>query len=327
MVISSLMTSTKRAELISCENLCSPYQWWFYNVFWFSSVGNDQNRWTKSRWEPDLLLLYKTGGECSFWSWRCVAPLSTTAMFGVDMLTLCLLVLSWLLGGIVRMVLYRLDRDLEIIWARTSTALLFPSWLDMKMSKSIQNHVSVAIRSFVYGTAHLTKRFAAIWDLLNVGTRWTYGRVVQNDIRLCWTLESNWTTLTEESAASRLDLFPVTGTYNLVKVRFKDRSRADHRSNFVVAGMKLIAFSVQSRKKLWVLVFVQASDIGAISGKKLDGLGFLNFFQLHTIPSLKLVKFVFPALTAFTNDIEEAIIDGFPITYLRLCVCLTSLTS
>jgi hypothetical protein len=182
-------------------------------------------------------------------------------------------------------------------------------------------------RSFVTNmeAAHLTKIATDIETYLMWGQG---GRIKQDgpdDIRLSvglWNqLDNSYKRIYNKSSFS-LDLFrsEIFNFYN-GKVEFKG---PDPKRQIIVqtgmAGMKLVNHAIKKEAMSAGLV-VQASDIGAISGKAMD-LDFGFSFTSYTIPFLANVKFVLnPAFdSVHTNDIENPIIDGFPLSSYNFIV-------
>jgi len=81
-----------------------------------------------------------------------------------------------------------------------------------------------------------------------------------------------------------------------------------------MAGMRLVNEAIKTEAIASGLV-IQASDIGAITGKGMD-LNFGFAYTSYVIPFLANVKFVLnPAFdNVHTNDIENPIIDGYPLS-------------
>jgi hypothetical protein len=81
-----------------------------------------------------------------------------------------------------------------------------------------------------------------------------------------------------------------------------------------MAGMKMVNEAIKREAVASGLV-IQAADIGAITGKGMD-LNFGFAYTSYVIPFLANVKFVLnPAFdNVHTNDIENPIIDGFPLS-------------
>jgi hypothetical protein len=182
-------------------------------------------------------------------------------------------------------------------------------------------------RSFVTNmeAAHLTKIATDIETYLMWGQG---GRIKQDgpdDIRLSvglWNQLDNSYKRIYNKSSFNLDLFrsEIFNFYN-GKVEFKG---PDPKRQIIVqtgmAGMKLVNHAIKKEAMSAGLV-VQASDIGAISGKAMD-LDFGFSFTSYTIPFLANVKFVLnPAFdSVHTNDIENPIIDGFPLSSYNFIV-------
>lgn len=81
-----------------------------------------------------------------------------------------------------------------------------------------------------------------------------------------------------------------------------------------MGGMRMVNEAIK-REAVASGLFIQASDIGAITGKGMD-LNFGFAYTSYVIPFLANVKFVLnPAFdNVHTNDIENPIIDGFPLS-------------
>jgi hypothetical protein len=81
-----------------------------------------------------------------------------------------------------------------------------------------------------------------------------------------------------------------------------------------LGGMRMVTDAIK-REALGAGLIVNASEIGAITGRGMD-LNFGFAFTSFTIPFLANVKFVLnPAFDNYhTNDIENPIIDGFPLS-------------
>jgi hypothetical protein len=81
-----------------------------------------------------------------------------------------------------------------------------------------------------------------------------------------------------------------------------------------IGGMKLVNEAIKKEANAAGLL-IEASDIGAITGKGMD-LGFGFAYTSYVIPFLANVKFVLnPAFdNLHTNDIENPIIDGHPLS-------------
>jgi hypothetical protein len=81
-----------------------------------------------------------------------------------------------------------------------------------------------------------------------------------------------------------------------------------------MGGMKMVNEAIKQEAVSSGLL-IQASDIGAITGKGMD-LNFGFSYTSYVIPFLANVKFVLnPAFdNVHTNDIENPIVDGFPLS-------------
>ena len=81
-----------------------------------------------------------------------------------------------------------------------------------------------------------------------------------------------------------------------------------------MAGMRMVNEAIK-REAMSSGLLIQAADIGAITGKGMD-LNFGFAYTSYVIPFLANVKFVLnPAFdNLHTNDIENPIIDGFPLS-------------
>ena len=173
--------------------------------------------------------------------------------------------------------------------------------------------------------AHLTKIATDIETYLMWGQG---GRIKQDgpdDIRLSvglWKQLDNSYKRIYNKGSFTLDLFrsEIFNFYN-GKVEFKG---PDPKREIIVqtgmAGMKLVNAAIKKEAYDSGLV-LHASDMGAITGKGMD-LNFGFAFTSYTIPFLANVKFVLnPAFdNVHTNDIENPIIDGFPLTSYNFIV-------
>jgi hypothetical protein len=113
-----------------------------------------------------------------------------------------------------------------------------------------------------------------------------------------------------------LDLFKCE-LYNFYQGRVEFNGPDPKRQLVVqtgIGGMKLVNEAIQREANAANLV-IQADDIGAITGKGMD-LGFGFAYTSYVIPFLANVKFVLnPAFdNLHTNDIENPIIDGHPLS-------------
>jgi hypothetical protein len=182
-------------------------------------------------------------------------------------------------------------------------------------------------RSFVTNleAAHLTKIATDIETYLMWGQG---GRVKQDgpdDIRLSvglWKQLDNAFKRVYNKGSFTLELFrsEIFNFYN-GKVEFKG---PDPKRQIIVqtgmAGMKMVNEAIK-KEALGAGLVVQAADIGAITGKGMD-LNFGFAFTSYTIPFLANVKFVLnPAFdNVHTNDIENPIVDGFPLSSYNFIV-------
>ena len=167
--------------------------------------------------------------------------------------------------------------------------------------------------------AHLTKVSNDIETYLMWGQG---GKVKQDgpdDIRLSvglWKQLDNSYKRIYNKGSFNLDLFK-SEIFNFFngKVEFQG---PDPKRQLVVqtglGGMKLINEAIKKEAINSGLV-INASEIGAISGKGMD-LNFGFAYTQYVIPFLANVKFVLnPAFdNIHTNDIENPIIDGFPLS-------------
>jgi hypothetical protein len=167
--------------------------------------------------------------------------------------------------------------------------------------------------------AHMTKISMDIETYLMWGHG---GRVRQDgpdDVRLSvglWKqLDSAYKRIYNKNGFN-LDLFR-SEIYNFYngKVEFKG---PDPKRQLIVqtgmGGMRLVNEAIKKEASSAGLV-INASDIGAITGKGMD-LNFGFAYTQYVIPFLANVKFVLnPAFdNIHTNDIENPIIDGFPLS-------------
>jgi hypothetical protein len=167
--------------------------------------------------------------------------------------------------------------------------------------------------------AHLSKVATDIETYLMWGQG---GRVRQDgpdDIRLSvglWKQLDNSFKRIYNKANFNLDLFR-SEIYNFYagKVDFQG---PDPKRQLVVqtgmGGMRMVNSAI-SREAMASGLLIQAADIGAITGKGMD-LNFGFAYTSYVIPFLANVKFVLnPAFdNLHTNDIENPIIDGFPLS-------------
>jgi hypothetical protein len=167
--------------------------------------------------------------------------------------------------------------------------------------------------------AHLTKIANDIETYLMWGQG---GKVKQDgpdDIRLSvglWKQLDNSFKRIYNKASFNLDLFK-SEIFNFFngKVEFQG---PDPKRQLIVqtglGGMKLINEAIKKEAVNSGLV-INASEVGAITGKGMD-LNFGFAYTQYVIPFLANVKFVLnPAFdNIHTNDIENPIIDGFPLS-------------
>jgi hypothetical protein len=176
-------------------------------------------------------------------------------------------------------------------------------------------------RSFLTAleSAHLTKIANDIENYLMWGQG---GKVKQDgpdDIRLSvglWKQLDNSFKRVYNKASFNLDLFK-SEIFNFFngKVEFKG---PDPKRSLVVqtgmGGMRLVNEAIK-REAINSGLVINASEVGAITGKGMD-LNFGFAYTQYVIPFLANVKFVLnPAFdNIHTNDIENPIIDGFPLS-------------
>jgi hypothetical protein len=167
--------------------------------------------------------------------------------------------------------------------------------------------------------AHLTKVATDIETYLMWGQG---GRVRQDgpdDLRLSvglWKQLDNSFKRIYNKSNFNLDLFR-SEIYNFYagKVDFQG---PDPKRQLIVqtgmGGMRMVNEAIK-REAMASGLLIQAADIGAITGKGMD-LNFGFAYTSYVIPFLANVKFVLnPAFdNLHTNDIENPIIDGFPLS-------------
>ena len=167
--------------------------------------------------------------------------------------------------------------------------------------------------------AHLTKISTDIETYLMWGKG---GRIKQDgpdDIRLSvglWSQLDNSYKRIYNKGSFNLDLFKAE-IFNFFngKVEFKG---PDPQRKLVVqtgmGGMRLVNEAIKKEAQNSGLV-INASDIGAISGRAMD-LNFGYAYTQYVIPFLANVQFVLnPAFdNIHTNDIENPLVDGFPLS-------------
>ena len=167
--------------------------------------------------------------------------------------------------------------------------------------------------------AHLTK----IANDIETYLMWGHGGKVKqdgpDDVRLSvglWKQLDNSFKRIYNKGSFNLDLFK-SEIFNFFngKVEFKG---PDPQRSLVVqtgmGGMRMINEAIKKEAINSGLV-INASDIGAITGKGMD-LNFGFAYTSYVIPFLANIKFVLnPAFdNVHTNDIENPIIDGFPLS-------------
>jgi len=167
--------------------------------------------------------------------------------------------------------------------------------------------------------AHLTKIANDIETYLMWGQG---GKVKQDgpdDIRLSvglWKQLDNSFKRIYNKASFNLDLFK-SEIFNFFNGKVEFQGPDPKRSLVVqtgLGGMKLVNEAIKKEAINSGLV-INASEIGAITGKGMD-LNFGFAYTQYVIPFLANVKFVLnPAFdNIHTNDIENPIIDGFPLS-------------
>ena len=167
--------------------------------------------------------------------------------------------------------------------------------------------------------AHLTKIANDIETYLMWGQG---GKVKQDgpdDIRLSvglWKQLDNSFKRIYNKASFNLDLFK-SEIFNFFNGKVEFQGPDPKRSLVVqtgLGGMKLVNEAIKKEAINSGLV-INASEVGAITGKGMD-LNFGFAYTQYVIPFLANVKFVLnPAFdNIHTNDIENPIIDGFPLS-------------
>ena len=167
--------------------------------------------------------------------------------------------------------------------------------------------------------AHLTKIATDIETYLMWGHG---GRVKQDgpdDVRLSvglWKQLDNSYKRIYNKASFNLDLFK-SEIFNFFNGRVEFKGPDPQRSLVVqtgMGGMRLVNEAIKKEAINSGLV-INASEVGAITGKGMD-LNFGFAYTSYVIPFLANVKFVLnPAFdNVHTNDIENPIIDGFPLS-------------
>jgi hypothetical protein len=176
--------------------------------------------------------------------------------------------------------------------------------------------------------AHLTKIATDIETYLMWGQG---GRIKQDgpdDIRLSvglWSQLDNSFKRIYNKSGFNLDLFraEIFNFYN-GKVEFKG---PDPQRQLIVqtgmAGMKMINEAIKKEAfGTGLTVNIDQSGVGAISGTNAMDLNFGFAFTSYTIPFLANVKFVLNSAfdNVHTNDIENPIIDGYPLSLTTLMI-------
>jgi len=173
--------------------------------------------------------------------------------------------------------------------------------------------------------AHLTKISQDIETYLMWGKGGKIKQDGPDDMRLSvglWDqLDSSFKRIYNKAGFS-LDLFK-TELFNFYNGKV-ELDGPDPKRQIIVqtgmAGMKLVNKAIKD--EAWGAgLTINATDIGAITGKGMD-LNFGFAFTSYTIPFLANVKFVLnPAFdNVHTNDIENPIIDGFPLSSYNFIV-------
>jgi len=167
--------------------------------------------------------------------------------------------------------------------------------------------------------AHLTKVASDIETYLMWGQG---GRVRQDgpdDLRLSvglWKQLDNSFKRVYNKSGFTLDLFR-SEIYNFYAGKVDFQGPDPKRQLIVQTGMGGMRMVNEAIKKEAINsgLLIQAADIGAITGKGMD-LNFGFAYTSYVIPFLANVKFVLnPAFdNLHTNDIENPIIDGFPLS-------------
>ena len=167
--------------------------------------------------------------------------------------------------------------------------------------------------------AHLTKVANDIETYLMWGQGGKIKQDGPDDIRLSvglWKQLDNSFKRVYNKSSFNLDLFK-SEIYNfyLGKVEFQG---PDPKRQLIVqtgmGGMKLVNEAIK-KEAIQSGMLINAQEIGAITGKGMD-LNFGFAYTSYVIPFLANVKFVLnPAFdNLHTNDIENPIIDGFPLS-------------
>jgi hypothetical protein len=182
-------------------------------------------------------------------------------------------------------------------------------------------------RTFVTNmeAAHLTKLANDIETYMMWGQG---GRIKQDgpdDLRLSvglWKQLDNSYKRIYNKASFSLDLFR-SELFNFYNGKVEFKGPDPKRQIIVQTGMGGMAMVTAAIKKeaMGAGLVVNASDIGAITGKGMN-LDFGFAFTSYTIPFLANVQFVLnPAFdNIHTNDLENPIIDGFPLSSYNFIV-------
>lgn len=187
------------------------------------------------------------------------------------------------------------------------------------VKRAIQN--GSLSRSFLTSleAAHLSKIASDIETYL----MWGHGGKIRqdgpDDMRLSvglWKQLDNSFKRVYNKGNFNLDLFK-SELYNFYQGRIEFQGPDPKRQLIVqtgIGGMKLVNEAIKREANAAGLV-IQGADIGAITGKGMD-LGFGFAYTSYVIPFLANVKFVLnPAFdNLHTNDIENPIIDGHPLS-------------
>ena len=199
--------------------------------------------------------------------------------------------------------------------------------MDTMVSKMGKDYVKRAMgngslsRTFLTAmeAAHLTKVASDIETYMMWGQG---GRVRQDgpdDLRLSvglWRQLDNSFKRVYNKSGFTLDLFR-SEIYNFYAGKVDFQGPDPKRQLIVQTGMGGMRMVNEAIKKEAINsgLLIQAADIGAITGKGMD-LNFGFAYTSYVIPFLANVKFVLnPAFdNLHTNDIENPIIDGFPLS-------------
>jgi len=199
--------------------------------------------------------------------------------------------------------------------------------LEQMVSTMGQSYVKKAMENGTLSRTFLTSMEAAhlskIANDIETYLMWGHGgRINQDgpdDLRLSvglWKQLDNSFKRVYNKGNFNLDLFKCE-LYNFYQGRVEFNGPDPKRQLVVqtgIGGMKLVNEAIKREANAAGLV-IQADDIGAITGKGMD-LGFGFAYTSYVIPFLANVKFVLnPAFdNLHTNDIENPIIDGHPLS-------------